>query len=191
MKLIELYYDHYKDTFSNLQKSITKRNKLFSYLYLVLFISILFKVNASQSESIINSYTKYHLNLDMPYDFSIIQTFLRIVLLYLTLIYSQKVVYIERQYKYIHRLESIIKVKVKQFDREGFSYLNNYPLLLNVIHFFYNYILPSLYILSVFYLILLEWLYRHSILLVIINSIVSLFSIFIYVLYIIFMKKKK
>lgn len=67
-----------------------------------------------------------------------------------TIKYFQMCLNIEKQYEYIHKLEAKINTiaNEKLITREGFSYLQEYPLLSALIHRMYTLFLPIGLILS-------------------------------------------
>lgn len=56
---------------------------------------------------------------------------------------------VERQYTYLKNLGKEIgnELETKVFNRESSNYLNNYPLILDVLDFFYKWFLPIVIIL--------------------------------------------
>ena len=79
---------------------------------------------------------------------TILQTLLWVLVAYTLIRYVQHNTYIERQYAYIEELESSISKSLEgaKFDRESKNYLNEYPIVLDVIDIFYKWFAPILFI---------------------------------------------
>lgn len=103
------------------------------------------------------------INYIFNYDILIIANLLFILIVELK--YFQLCIYIERQYEYLSKLEDTINsiMGTKIVTREGFSYLNEYPLLSAFIHRIYNYILPFGIILTFFIKIINIYLLKNKI----------------------------
>jgi len=73
------------------------------------------------------------------------------LLLVFTLRYCQSTINIERQYKYLHKLEEKISTILDDeiYCREGKAYLNNYPLFSNWVWFFYTILFPIIVIAAI------------------------------------------
>ena len=63
--------------------------------------------------------------------------------LWTTLRYYQRSVYVERTYKYVDALEKKLGI-----TREGTAYAKDYPAILNVIHWIYQWFFPIVALLS-------------------------------------------
>ena len=68
------------------------------------------------------------------------------MLLSVVIKYFQSVVFIERQYTYLHSLEDNLSSEYngQAFTREGKSYLSNYPAFLNWASFLYTMLFPAI-----------------------------------------------
>ena len=110
------------------------------------------------------------------------------IFLYISIRYYQTNVYIERQYACIRKIENdLTEISNLKIDRESVNYLNEYPLILNVISFVYKYIFPFIYLVAVIAKILSE----HSTgVLYLIDLTASIFCIIITTLYVYFLFKK-
>ncbi|MCB9059957.1 MAG: hypothetical protein H6622_00375 [Halobacteriovoraceae bacterium] len=71
------------------------------------------------------------------------------LLMITSLKYFQVTTLIEKQYKYIHSLENEFKILYGKevINREGYSYLKNYPLISSYAHFIYVWFFPVFLIL--------------------------------------------
>ena len=74
--------------------------------------------------------------------------------------YIQDMLYIERQYTYLDKLEKEISNLTISgiFSREGENYQRNYPMVLNFIDLFYKMLMPILFALINIVRILEEWI---------------------------------
>ena len=151
-KYIELLYDHYKDTFEQIKGYVKWRNTCtIIILSLVVFLS--FQVsntevaNSISMEVVRKNIGKIHI------EFEYIKTVLYIALLWVLTTYYQTILTIEKLYPYIHKIEEQLTDVMKPFkiEREGKSYLTQYPLLLDVIDKLYTIFFPiSIVLFAVF-----------------------------------------
>jgi hypothetical protein len=143
---------HYKDTFDIHRASIKQRDTLF---YGLLVILAVFTLQISSTEvvvSVVNDYVNKSTGIKLGKSADFISTLLWLLLLGFTTRYYQVVLEIERQYGYLHALESKLNEyypESKAFTREGKSYLSKYPLFSNWVWFLYTVFFPSLIIFCV------------------------------------------
>lgn len=105
MNILELLYDHYKDTCEKLEKQIHQRNKNFAFSFLITCVLLLFAINPAEYRDLMFEYIRTEFSIDLSSQFFVIQTLLWAVLLYETMRYSQVFANIERTYDYINALE--------------------------------------------------------------------------------------
>ena len=76
-----------------------------------------------------------------------------------TIKYIQDTLYIERQYKFLSKLEQEISSQLDSaiFSREGDTYLDTYPMVLNFIELFYKMFMPVFFIFINSFRIYKEW----------------------------------
>lgn len=181
-KKLDLLNDHYKDTFSNIKEYLKQRDNFF-YITLIILVLFLFQLYSPKDfGDSLSSFILTKLSIQNKINLAFLNTLLWFVLLVITIKYYQILVYIERQYNYLHSLEDNISCSFdnKAFTREGKSYLDNYPMFLNLISFFYTIFYPSCFILVITIKIAYETCsFNHFELLKIINIIIYLF-IFIF-----------
>lgn len=144
MNKIELLYDHYKESNILSQNAQKDRNKLFKYLCLAIFFNLLFLVYPNEIINVFNQFLDNNYSITISITYIIIQSSCWLLITYLLIQYLHKNIYVERQYTYLKILEDEIgnNLNTKVFNRESSNYLNNYPLILNVLDFFYKWILP-------------------------------------------------
>ena len=143
---LQLLIGHYSESFDLLQGKLKERNRLFIGVLFILAI-ILFQIYAPKGAlSIMSLFIKNQLGELPAMNFYFIDSIIWFILLSVTLRYFQVVVYIERQYKYVHQLEKEISPSFNEqaFTREGLLYLKNYPKFLKWVYFLYTMFFPFL-----------------------------------------------
>ena len=88
---------------------------------------------------------------------TLIQTLLWLIITYVMIRYIQDMLYIERQYKYMEKLEKHIANELGVFEREGKNYQKNYPMVLNFIDLFYKMLMPIFFLAINIVKIYTEW----------------------------------
>jgi hypothetical protein len=151
MEEIEIYYDHYKDSFVYLKDYLKQRDRLTIYCTILVGIVFLTYFLPTDFDTFSKTLIKNKLSIELS-DLKIIESLILFVLLALVMKYYQIIVFIQRQYDYIHEIESNLTSTLKEFkiDREGDSYLKNYPILLSAADIIYKTIFPLLLLVSVF-----------------------------------------
>ena len=141
-----MLYDHYKGTYQLILNTIASRNRFFLLLFGILVIQILFVMTPNSINNIIVTILLHAYNVDISSQMISLQSVLWLLVLYFSIRYCQSVVYLERQYIYIHKLEATIATMGKiKFDREGADYLSHYPILSNFIDYLYKLFFPIVY----------------------------------------------
>jgi len=113
---------------------------------------------------------------------SILQSLNWAILIYALIRYVQASTQVERAYIYEDQLEYKLGI-----TREGDNYLNDYPVVLDFIDFFYKKIYPLTIIIGVFVKSISEW--RSFNYFCIVDSVLALFIIALMVLYMAFLHK--
>jgi hypothetical protein len=155
MSNIEIYYDHYKDTFSYLREYIKLRDKQF--IYVVFLFGLLFFNTFSPIE--FKEVTKILIEKQtgiMQNSFSLLDSVLLFLVLSFSIKYFQSNILIQKQYKYLHKLEEDLSKNFENFEisRESKGYLNDYPIFSSIVHRIYTMVFPSLIIL----LSIIKWM---------------------------------
>jgi len=171
-KELEIYYDHYKDSFSYLRLYLKQRDKYFFYSVLILFLLFLNSILPNDFEILSKSIIEKKIGLNEFSNFRLIDSILLFSVLSIAIKYFQINLLIERQYKYIHHIEKRLSHKLDDFNifREGKAYLNQYPFFSSIIHRIYTIGFPVLLIL----LIVIKW--RETLILTKNYEIFSFFS---------------
>jgi hypothetical protein len=143
-KKIEIFYDHYKDTFNH-QLMYLKRRNLYTIISLVLIALLSFQVtNPAQIVELTGAIINKQVG-DIKVNFSFIFSVLLFGFLWVVMLYFQVNLLIERNYTYIHTIEkelSKLTDPVKIY-REGSNYLDFYPLISSLVHRVYTIFFPT------------------------------------------------
>lgn len=112
---------------------------------------------------------------------TIIQTLLWILITYVLIRYVQDILYIERQYIYLGKLEEEISASgsINIFECEGKNYQKNYPIVLNLIDLFYKMLMPVLFTTINSIRIFKEWMVFNKVTIALICDTVLFVAIFI------------
>ena len=143
---LQILSGHYTHTFDFLQTHLKKRGRLFAGLLLILAILLFQIYTPSEASSLISSLIEKKLEIKTAINLLYIQSIIWFVLLAVVIKYFQSVVFIERQYAYLHSLEDNLSSEYngQAFTREGKSYLSNYPAFLNWASFLYTMLFPAI-----------------------------------------------
>jgi len=158
-KKLELSCDHYKDTCHALLGFRRERNRLLVYLLLT-SVAMLFQVYSTKDFwDLVSSLITTKLGSAAHVDTSFLTSVLWFIMLALWLRYTQSVAHMERQYVYLHSLETELSVTFDgtSFAREGKAYLQGYPLLANWAWSLYNVALPILLVSITVVQVIQEW----------------------------------
>lgn len=184
MNKTELLYDHYKETFSIIKDTIIQRNRFFVMVFLVMTLQFLFATSPESISSLIVGIVKKQYKVDISNQISIIQSFLWLILLYLTMRYYQATVHIEKQYNCIYSIEEdISRIKHIKFDRESGNYLSNYPQMSNFVDILYKWVFPVIYCLIICYKIITEYITSKFSLLFVLNTILFISCLILTIFY--------
>lgn len=143
-KLLEIIYDHYKDTCNLTKESVKYREKLLVYLLIIIFLQFVQISLASNFLETVNSAIQSQIGINCKIGNDLVEGFLWFLFFSFSLRYFQSNIYINRLYSYSHILEGKInQYTTKGFiTREGQEYLKNYPKFLDWINFVYTWTLP-------------------------------------------------
>lgn len=164
-KKLEILHDHYKDTFVHIKDYLKLRDTLLSLIFLVITLMLFQIYSPQESGEAVSQFITKQLDLKQSIDISFIGSILWFSLLTLVVRYFQTVVHIERQYKYIHKIEEHLSSNYNSpaFTREGKSYLSNYPLFSTWTWILYTVIFPVLLLIVVFAKMYGEWCHAGDI----------------------------
>lgn len=144
MDTLDVLYDHYKETVSLSKEAQGRRNKSFLVLCILEAFSFLILIRPEKAFELILDGINIELGKSLQISNTIIQTLLWLLIAYVMIRYVQDMLYVERQYIYLDKLEKEISsnMTVNIFTREGDHYLHNYPMVLNFIDLFYKMLMP-------------------------------------------------
>jgi hypothetical protein len=145
--MLEILYDHYKETCNITAEVIKRRDRLLIYVVLTLALLVIQGILPEVSVSTLNNILNHQFGITTSIDLSIIGSALWFLLLLFILRYCQTSIFIERQYTYLHELEG--RIENGLISREGKSYLSNYPIFSDWMWLLYTVIFPALLILVV------------------------------------------
>jgi len=156
-KLIEVLSKHYSETFDQLKEVVARRDRLFLYILLVIFILLLYMSNPTVMSDWINSFFSSQVagnsNTTMAplVDVSVIGVVLLLGLLSFSHTYFQTVLHIERQYDYVYQLEEQLSRYFNDmaFIREGRHYRNYKRRFSSWTKFIFWFLFPILYLLFI------------------------------------------
>ena len=189
----EVLNDHYKDTFLNIKDSIKLRDRFF-FCVLVTITPMLYQIYSPQNAGdAISDLVAQILKLQNSIDLSFISSLLWFTLLGIVVRYFQMVVYIERQYDYIHRLEAQLNEyfnDTTSFTREGKFYLDSYPEFSNWVWFLYTIVFPIMLVIFIMIKVINDW-NIFPLATTIINSLIAIAIIISIALYICMVHFKK
>ena len=138
---------HYKDTYELHKEDVKHRDKMFYSLLIVLGLFTIQSLSPEIVAEVMQDKAGESVAAIIVNDINLISTLLWFALFGLSSRYFQINIRIERQYDYIHSLESGLNSFYpcsKAFTREGKSYLNKYPLFLNWMSILYTIVFPML-----------------------------------------------
>lgn len=152
---VELFYDHYKDTFEQIKGYIKRRNT-YSIIVLALIVFLSFQTINPELANLISTEVVYKNIGNVQIDFEYVKTVLFLALLWVLATYYRTILTIEKHYTYIHEIEEKLSniMSPFQIEREGKSYLNHYPYLLNVIDKLYTIFFP----ISIILFVIFKWI---------------------------------
>jgi hypothetical protein len=191
---LEVLSEHYSDTFSAIQSSLKKRDRLFAGMLTLLFLMLFQLYAPAETSNFIAELIADKLESNEQVNFVYVQSAIWFVLLAASVKYFQTVVLIERQYDYIHSLEAIISVEYdgQAFTREGASYLEDYPAFLNWASFLYTVLFPAILVaVSVTKIINEFWITGYAEPLIWFNALMFLFLLVSVGLYLNVLHSKK
>ena len=148
METLDLYYDHYKETYALSKQAQNRRNKWFVWLCVLEALSFLTLIKPNEALEVFSAGINAHFETNIALGNVVLQTLLWIIIAYITVRYCQDTLYVERLYPYLDKLEKEITglSNSKVFEREGTGYLKDYPIVLNFVDLFYKMFCPILFI---------------------------------------------
>jgi len=183
---LQILSEHYSHTFDFLQTHLKKRDNLFITVLLLLVVMLFQIYTPIEASNLIAQLIVKKIDISVKIDFLYIQSIIWFSLLAVVIKYFQSVIFIERQYNYLHALEEQLSSEYngETFTREGKSYLNNYPKFLNWASFLYTVLFPAILAVITTSKIVSEYQqYRFNEVLVILNALFYFFIVISLTLY--------
>lgn len=189
MDKVELLYDHYKETVRGSTDMQEKRNKLFAYVCILELLNFLMLLFPQVINSALSSFLLEVYKVSLSELLGLFPSAIWLITTYVLVRYFQTAIYVERQYPYIEEIEAEItkETELECFDRESKTYLSNYPVVLDVIHNFYTWMIPVLLLVINVLKIILEWRTAASTVTTWVNTLICVFLIVLTLLYLAFM----
>jgi len=142
---LQVLHDHYKETGERISGYLQSRERLF-LLIIALCTVMLFQVYSPENSTrVFADFIVKHVGLTEGIDLTFIGSVIWFVLLGTIIKYCQRMVLIERQYDYLHRLEAEISTSYfanVTYKREGEEYLKDYPKFSTWASFIYTILFP-------------------------------------------------
>lgn len=143
--------DHYNDTQRIAERMVKTRD---IYFFLIIGIIVLFAFQIFSpvaSGGILQEVIKAQLQTETTISQIYINSILWFCLLAVSARYFQTVINLEKQYNYMHGLETLLSAEFdgKAYTREGKSYLKNYAIFSDWMHIVYRYIFPVALVVAV------------------------------------------
>lgn len=178
-------YDHYKDSCARRELAQSNRNKFFLASLVCIACLAIFVILPGLIVQVVLSWLQVEAATDINTLIHILQSLNWAILTYTLIRYVQASIQVERAYIYEGQLENELGI-----TREWDSYLNDYPVVLDFIDFFYKRTYPLAIIVWAFAKSIFEWQsFNCNIVSCIIDSSFSLFIVALMVLYMAFLHK--
>lgn len=191
--ILQILAEHYKDSYEILQTKIKLRDRSFFFVLCVLSVMVFQLYTPQEALNLITQFISNRLNTNTQINLIFIESIIWFILLATTIKYFQSVVFIERQYNYLHNLEESISNEFpgKAFTREGLSYLKNYPMFLWWTSFLYTIFFPIILMLVTVSKVIWDWKTKSNSVPLWFNIITFLFILISNVLYLNVIHSKK
>lgn len=164
MDTLELLYDHYKETFKLSKDAQKRRNKNFVILCILEALSFLLLIRPEVAFGLMLAGINKDIETSLQLSNTIMQTLIWVLVAYVMIRYIQDMLYVERQYLYLEKIEKEIAdlSTTGIFSREGENYQRNYPMVLNFIDLFYKMFMPIVFAAINIVRIYEEWVFKQG-----------------------------
>jgi hypothetical protein len=161
--IVNALYDHYKDTYTSIRERERERDKLFLLLIGIFALLALQVVYPLQFGGVVETITLGNTKLSLgAASAAALLTSTWLLLSAIALRYGQRVVWVERQYDYLHILEKRVGRLLNEesiFGREGAAYLKGAPFFQDWTWLLYVLLFPIVGISVASILLIVEWIY--------------------------------
>ena len=137
--------EHYNDT-QRIAEKMVKTRDIYFFLIIGIIVIFAFQIfSPVESGGILQEVIKAQLQTETNISQIYINSILWFCLLAVSARYFQTVINLEKQYNYIHGLETLLSAEFdgRAYTREGKSYLKNYAIFSDWMHIVYRYIFPA------------------------------------------------
>ncbi|RGC55950.1 hypothetical protein DXA92_10605 [Agathobaculum butyriciproducens] len=188
MEHLDILYDHYKDTVVLMKDAQRDRDRFFVIMCILLALLFVFNLDPLSTLSTIQQIAKNQWGVVSIPETNVIRSLLWGLLLYYTIRYIQRNIYSERLTNYIHTIEENFQLNGDlPICREGGNYLQEYPPVLNLIHYIYTIIFPVLYLCLIIIVFINEFQNGNPP----INGIIAALDFILVVFYMVFLYRQK
>lgn len=186
MDKCQILYDHYKESNELSQQAKKQRSSYFCGICILEIFNLVFLLYPYEVVTALTGWLDEQYSIVFPLAIPVIQGIIWVLIIYFTVIYFQKNIYIERQYEYLSILETEItqQTGLKCFKRESENYNQNYPLVLTVIDKFYKLGIPIAIIIINSVKIVFEYIHNANWGITIFDSACYIFAFILTILYI-------
>ena len=171
-------YDHYKETLSAIKESNKLRDRLLVFVLALVMLLLFQTISPSESAETISAFLLQKFGITVTTSIVLVGSMVWFGLLFVMVRYFQTVIFTERQYPYLHKLEERLSSDYGNesvFTREGKSYLDKYPRFSNWTYWLYTFIFPLSLLFVTSIKILDEWEMATSVSLsLVFNSVIFL-----------------
>ena len=193
---LEVLSHHYSETFELLKNDVSKRDRLFLYILIVIFTLLLYMSAPNAMGELLNNFLNSQTGGEgsQIIDVSFIGAILLLVLLSLSHTYFQTVLHVERQYSYVYQLEKVLceYFDNKAFIREGEFYRRYRRMFSKWTKAIFWWLFPCLFLLfNIIWLIFLWWRSGAPFAYLVIDSLISLSTLTSLVFYLLALFKKR
>jgi len=164
-KQLEVLSRHYSETFELVKADVAKRDRLFLYILIVIFVLLLYMSAPDAMSALLDNFLKSRIgggNQTPLIDVAFMGAILLLGLLSLSHTYFQTVLHVERQYNYVYQLEKQLSQYFDEpaFSREGEFYKKHRRRFSGWTKTIFWWLFPSLFLL--FNVIFLYYLFAVS-----------------------------
>ena len=143
-KKLEIYYDHYKDTFQQQVRYIENRNRYFFISLGLVGLLFVLITDPTTVNNAANGFAQKNVSEKFVFDFGYVNHFILFGLLCVLILYFQVNLTIEKHYEYLWKLENDLTNELQPLSitREGKFYLKVKPTFLKWVSKIYKFFYP-------------------------------------------------
>lgn len=159
---INLLYDHYKQSFDQIQRYTTVRNRLF--VYVLLGAAAMQLLNPAEAQSVLAQVLAKYVGVAPQLTMQSVATILWIAVLYGMIRYYQATLTIDLQYQSLHELEDKLSTVLgaPEFRRERRGYEHDFRGFRWTVSRFYRVLVPLAFVLCLLSRLVTEYSYADG-----------------------------